>query len=203
MVQVNQRVLKERILWRHCTPKGGVASLDQSEYVSLRTAIDKLTLNDSSVTVHCDSSIAGDGEWDSWVSLSALSCLFLLPLSSLSSVSSVKQVCLAGLNPGRGETEEPVWWKVSAGPQVSSCVAKCAYVHSCVLKVQQPTSTHCGQPHQLAWNGGLTINASYEALESGTLVSWTLYVSTRCLAAGEHAYRVKRVFLKSVILEFN
>ena len=175
MVQ-SKIVLKERILWRHCTPKGGVASLDQSEYVSLRTAIDKLTLNDSSVTVHRDSSIAGDGEWDSWVSLSALSCL------SLSSVSSVKQVCLAGLNPGRGETEEPVWWRVLAGPQVSSCVAKCAYVHSCVLKVQRPTSTHCGRPHQLAWNGGL-FWLRFKCIIWSTGIQYTCIVNTSTHAA--------------------
>ena len=41
----------------------GIYPLDQSEYVSLRTAIDKLTLNDSSVTVHRDSSIALGQGW--------------------------------------------------------------------------------------------------------------------------------------------
>ena len=34
-----------------------VYPLDQSKYVSLRAAIDKLMLNDSSVTVHHDSSM--------------------------------------------------------------------------------------------------------------------------------------------------
>ena len=41
----------------------GIYPLDQSEYVSLRTAIDKLTLNDSSVAVHRDSSIALGQGW--------------------------------------------------------------------------------------------------------------------------------------------
>ena len=41
----------------------GIYPLDQSEYVSLRTAIDKLILNDSSVTVHRDSSIALGQGW--------------------------------------------------------------------------------------------------------------------------------------------
>ena len=41
----------------------GIYPLDQSEYASLRTAIDKLTLNDSSVAVHRDSSIALGQGW--------------------------------------------------------------------------------------------------------------------------------------------
>ena len=49
----------------------------------------------------------------------------------------------------------------------SSSVANCMHVHSCVLKVQRLTSTHCGRLE-------LDLNASYEALESSTLVLWTL-----------------------------
>ena len=37
--------------------------MDQSEYTELRTAIDKLTLNDSSVAVHPDSSSALGQGW--------------------------------------------------------------------------------------------------------------------------------------------
>ena len=40
-----------------------VYPLDQSEYVSLRAAIDKLMLNDSSVTVHHDSSMTPGQGW--------------------------------------------------------------------------------------------------------------------------------------------
>ena len=37
--------------------------MDQSEYTGLRSAIDKLTLNDSSVTVQKDSSMALGAGW--------------------------------------------------------------------------------------------------------------------------------------------
>lgn len=37
--------------------------MDQSEYVALRSAVEKLTLNDSSVTVQRDSSLALGAGW--------------------------------------------------------------------------------------------------------------------------------------------
>ena len=41
----------------------GIFPMDQSEYPSLRVAMDKLTLNDSSVAVHPDSSVALGQGW--------------------------------------------------------------------------------------------------------------------------------------------
>ena len=41
----------------------GVYPMESSEYPSMRTAVEKLTLNDSSVTVHRDSSIALGQGW--------------------------------------------------------------------------------------------------------------------------------------------
>jgi len=41
----------------------GIYPLEQSDYISLRTAIAKLTLNDSSVAVHRDSSVALGQGW--------------------------------------------------------------------------------------------------------------------------------------------
>lgn len=41
----------------------GVYPIDQSEYNNLKSAIEKLTLNDSSVTVHRDSSLALGAGW--------------------------------------------------------------------------------------------------------------------------------------------
>ncbi|XP_017454675.1 translation factor GUF1, mitochondrial isoform X1 [Rattus norvegicus] len=43
--------------------KSGVYPIDQSEYNNLKSAIEKLTLNDSSVTVHRDSSLALGAGW--------------------------------------------------------------------------------------------------------------------------------------------
>lgn len=37
--------------------------VDQSEYSNLKSAVEKLTLNDSSVTVHRDSSLALGAGW--------------------------------------------------------------------------------------------------------------------------------------------
>lgn len=41
----------------------GVFPMDGDEYIVLRTAVEKLTLNDSSVTVHADSSVALGQGW--------------------------------------------------------------------------------------------------------------------------------------------
>jgi len=41
----------------------GMYPMDQSDYTALRSAIDKLTLNDSSVTVQKDSSMALGAGW--------------------------------------------------------------------------------------------------------------------------------------------
>lgn len=37
--------------------------MDTADYLTLRTAVEKLTLNDSSVTVHADSSVALGQGW--------------------------------------------------------------------------------------------------------------------------------------------
>lgn len=41
----------------------GMYPIDQSEYNNLKSAVEKLTLNDSSVTVHRDSSLALGAGW--------------------------------------------------------------------------------------------------------------------------------------------
>lgn len=41
----------------------GMYPVDQSEYNNLKSAVEKLTLNDSSVTVHRDSSLALGAGW--------------------------------------------------------------------------------------------------------------------------------------------
>ncbi len=47
----------------HMQVFAGVFPMDSSEYLPLRTAVEKLTLNDSSVKVHPDSSVALGQGW--------------------------------------------------------------------------------------------------------------------------------------------
>ena len=171
MVQVNQRVLKERILWRHCTPKGGVTSLDQLEYVSLQTAIDKLILNDSSITVHRDSSIAlGQGWRVGFLSLGLCSILTFPPSALSSRPSSLSSVY-----------HEFGWFEPRERRDRSQCDERYrpAPKWAAALQTARMCTRVCSkfsgwQAHTGCGWLDLDLNASYEALESSTLVLWTL-----------------------------
>ncbi|XP_049898375.1 translation factor GUF1, mitochondrial-like [Epinephelus moara] len=56
--------MKKSFLLKMCALcPSGMYPMDQSEYVGLRSAIERLTLNDSSVTVQRDSSLALGAGW--------------------------------------------------------------------------------------------------------------------------------------------